>query len=391
MKVLIIHNQYKYKGGEDSVVNNEAALLKSKGITVEILLFSNESFKNSSSNIFKTITNTVYNLDSKKEIEKKIESFNPDVIHVHNLFYYASPSILFPAKKANIPVVMTIHNFRLICIGSTLLRNNEICEICVNKIIPLGGIINKCFQNSLLKSFQLTLVISLHKYFKTWNLYIDRYIFLTDFTKRKFIDSALKISPKTVTVKPNFIEDLGCNIDRKRENFFLFVGRLSKEKGIELLIESLKKRTYNIEIIGDGPLASDIEKISNELPNVKYLGKRDLKFIREKMMVCQALLFTSIWYEGMPMTILESFSTATPVIATDLDNINEIVVDGFNGLLFTKNKPEDLNEKIKKFLKLDKTEMYKNARLDYENKYNSEANFHQLYTIYNDAISNKNN
>ena len=149
MNILIIHNAYKFKGGEDSVVIQEHKLLEQNGFKVQILKFENDDLPKNKALLF---TSSIYNTASYHKTVKKIESFKPDIIHVHNLFYAASPSILFAAKKMRIPVVMTIHNYRLICNAATLLKDGQICEKCINTIFPFSGIKYACFQESSIKS-----------------------------------------------------------------------------------------------------------------------------------------------------------------------------------------------------------------------------------------------
>ncbi|MFC5412576.1 glycosyltransferase family 4 protein [Larkinella bovis] len=388
MKVLIIHNKYSHIGGEDTVVQNEFNLLKNNGIQVELCYFSNDTFIGFKGKIFSPIS-TIYNFKSAKKLDNLFSNNRPDVIHVHNLFYSASPSILYIAKKHKIPVIMTIHNYRLICPSATLLRNNNICELCTTKFFAYHSIKYKCFQDSYLKTFQLSSLIAIHKIIGTWRNYVDQYIFLTSFAKDKFVSSSFNIPTDKLTVKPNFVMDYGYDFNIPREKFFLFVGRLSKEKGIDFLLDAFSKTNLQLEIIGDGPLLQSVLHMCQNHPNIVYSGRRDASYIRERMKICTALLFPSIWYEGLPMTILEAFSSGTPVIATNINNINEIVKNGYNGHTFKQDNKEEFIEKLHYYIIQQRFDLYINARATYDELYSPDDNFSQLIKIYNDAINHK--
>ncbi|MGR3812139.1 glycosyltransferase family 4 protein [Jiulongibacter sp. NS-SX5] len=385
MRLLIIHNTYKHKGGEDSVVNQEYELLKRHGLKVEILGFENDSLPKNKVLLF---SSSIYNTVSYKKVLEKITSFKPDVIHIHNLFYSASPSILYAAKELNVPVIMTVHNYRLVCNAATLLRDGAVCEKCIDKTLPLYGIKNACFQESRLKTAQLNLITGLHKVKGTWTSKISKYIFLTEFAQKKIASSSLKLDLKNCVVKPNFVADFGNSQIESRANSYLFVGRLSKEKGIDTLIESFKKLSHPIDIVGSGPLEEVLKNASSDYPNITFLGQRSKEEVIQLMKNCKALIFPSIWYEGMPMTILEAYSCGTPVISSDIDNVNEIVINGKTGLHFETGNTDSLSKIVNEFDSTDYQYLYDGARKEYELKYNPETNFEKLKAIYEGVIEN---
>tara|TARA_R110002033_G_scaffold133508_1_gene173544 strand:- start:2480 stop:3610 length:1131 start_codon:yes stop_codon:yes gene_type:complete len=372
MKILQIHNKYRHYGGEDVVVDNEYKLLTNKGFEVSQLLFNND--KISPLKLF-------HNKDAFQMTLNKIDEFSPDVIHVHNIFYSASPSVLKAAKERNIPVVMTLHNYRLLCPGALFLRDSKVCTKCKNISIPYYGIKHKCFQDSYVKSTLLASFIGYNKVNNTWANTINKFIVLTPFIKKLIVDSSLKISAANVIVKPNSTDDLLDNNISKRENKYLFIGRLSKEKGVEVLIEAFNKTPHiQLDVIGDGVLFENLKSIANE--NIKFHGSQNKTFIREMLNQSKALVFPSIWYEGLPNTLIEAFSTGTPVLASNIDNINDIVVSGFNGELFSPNNSSDLIEKVLDFSNKETEQYGLNARELYEEKYTHQKNFENLKNIY---------
>ncbi|MDN5201637.1 glycosyltransferase family 4 protein [Fulvivirgaceae bacterium BMA10] len=383
MRVLLVHNKYQYLGGEDKVFSEEADLLKRNDHVVDQLIFDNNEL-NSTLKKVKAGLQMAYNKSSGLILENRIKSFKPDIIHVHNIFYLVSPSILYVAKKYSIPVVVTLHNYRLICSGALLLRNASTCEICIGKILPFSGIKYKCHRNSTLQTTQLTLVTSMHKLLGTWKRKVDTFVTMTEFTKRKFVESSLKLDPNKIVVKPNSVDDLGYSDPNDRENYFLFVGRLSKEKGIDILLKATEVGNFKLEIIGDGPMEDDVRKYINSNSNIVYHGYQDRDFIKQKLKSSLALVFPSISYEGLPITILEAFSTGTPVISSDIGNINQIVENQINGIHFRTSDFKDLGQKIGNFISENQKfrHLYENARATYIKKYTPEINYRNLINIY---------
>ena len=389
MRILLIHNSYQQRGGEDTVFESEYNLLSERGNDVEKILFDNKAIASLGDTIMTGFKN-IFNPNSARIIEEKIISFKPEVIHTHNFFPLISPSVFFVAKKHKIPILMTLHNYRLICSNAILYRDGHICEDCVKKIIPLNGIIHKCYHNSVVQTTAVTLMTSFHKIAGTWKNKIDKYIALTEFGRDKILNSSLKLSEDQVVVKQNFVEDFGDG-NNNREEFFVFIGRIIENKGIETLLESLKHFNYKIKIIGDGPLRSRIEDAALQNKNIEYLGFRDKNFIINTLKKTRGLLFPSLWYEGLPMTVLEAFSTGTPVIGSNIGSLQLLIKDNYNGFHFRPGDAKDLAARIK-YLSDNEQQLkhlYVNARNTYLEKYTPEKNYEQLINIYSEVILNE--
>ena len=387
MKILLIHNTYQHKGGEDSVLKNEYQLLKENN-SVEKLLFNNDNIKSSFDKLKIGFT-SIFNNSSAKIVEKKIKEFSPDIIHVHNFFPIASPSIFYVANRLNIPIVMTIHNYRLICPNALLFKNNEICEKCIKKSFAIDGVLNGCYRESKVQTFALALMSYIHKKRKTWSTKIDKYIALTNFAKNKILDSSLNLDENKIVIKPNFVEDNGFDYDK--EEYFLFVGRLSIEKGIKLLLKSFEENHKKLIIIGSGPLEAVVKESAQKNSNIEYVGYQNKEFIIHKLKKAKALIFTSIWYEGMPMTILESFSVGTPIIAPNIGGPNEIVKNHINGLIYESNNLNSLSSKIEILASENKLhkQLCVGARKSYEEGYTVAKNYKLLMDIYKGVINEK--
>lgn len=388
LKILVIHNKYKYRGGEDSVFDVEVNLLKQRGNNVETLVFDNDNIQGIGTRIKYGIY-SFYNPESSEKIIKLINTFKPDIVHVHNFFPIASPSVFFAANSLGIPIVMTLHNYRLLCPNAMFFRNGEICEKCLDKKFAYPGVIAGCYRGSRGETFLLATMVWSHKVIGTWNKYVDKYIALTNFAKEKYLKSALSLNENLITVKPNFVDDWGH--DLTKEDYFLYVGRLSEEKGISVLLKVFSDVNHRLLIIGSGPMEEEVKKIAEKNKNINFVGFKRKHFIVEKLKKAMALVFTSTLYEGMPMTILEAFSTGTPVVCGNIGGPAEIVEDGITGLHYNIGDAEDLKSKVNWIVDnpVETEKMGKNSRKEYEIKYTPEKNYKLLINIYQEVIDAK--
>ena len=391
MKILFIHNRYKQFGGEDVAVELETAVLINKGHEVKTIFFDNTSIGGFFSKIAAGFR-SIYNFSSAKEISKIILQFKPDVVHIHNLFFIASPSVINAANHHKIPVILTLHNYRLICANALLLRNDQVCELCTQKKFPLAGIKYKCYRDSAAGSALVTAITGIHKISATWKNKVSTYITLNEFSRSKLLHSSLGVPEHKMITKPNFVADPGeGNCDR--ENFFLFAGRIAKEKGVNVLAKAFTYMPgYKIIIVGEGPERKLLQENFNQYSNIIFTGQMGKKEVSEYMKKCRAFICPSIWYEGAPLTIIEAFATGTPVIASRLGSMAESIIDGYNGLHFTAGDADDLRKKIELFIK--ETEQhsmfYKNARQTYQEKYHEDIHYNAVLKIYENAIRKNN-
>jgi glycosyltransferase involved in cell wall biosynthesis len=380
MRILIIHNKYIDAGGEDSVVKNEIQLLKQNLHEVEVLYFKNNATTPKA--LFHYLF-FFFNLNSFFVVLRRILVFRPDVVHIHNFFYTASPSIFVISKLLVKKVVLTIHNYRLICLGTYLYRKQDICELCVVNKNLFRGVRNKCFQNSYFKSTYLAIVLTFYNKISFWNIVVDKFVFLTEFQKNKFLSSGIKIDTSKICIKPNFINQQFDNILLQRNQRIVFVGRLTEEKGSELLIELIKLDTFAIDIFGDGEYRGRIEEACNCSKLSKYHGLQEVSYINQVMRKSSLLLFLSKWYEGFPMVLVEAFSSGLPIVSNDIDNINSIIKSGYNGFVFKKNDLNDCIKKINMVLDFASKSMIRNSLHTFETYYSSEINYKRLIDLYN--------
>jgi len=388
MRILLVHNQYKHRGGEDTVLESELKLLQQYGETVDTLIFDNNQIESPLEKI-KYGFYSFYNPESSRLLENKIKEFCPDVIHVHNFFPIASPALFYAANKQRIPIVMTLHNYRLICPNAMFFRDDQVCETCISKSFALDGVLHGCYRNSRVQTLFLASMTWFHRAVGTWYDRVDKYILLTQFAKNKFLDSSLKLLDSKLAVKSNFVKDRGFDLDK--DDYCLFVGRLSKEKGIDILLEAFKNSEKKLLIIGTGPLSQKVKEYSEKHPNIEYAGFQSIDFIITKLKKAKALIFTSIWYEGMPMTILESLSVGTPVICGDLGGPAEMIENYKSGLTYKAGDSSDLQKKVDWLYDhlTEYKEFCQNARDEFKSKYSEEKNYDQLMHIYKEVIGDK--
>lgn len=387
----MVHNFYKQSGGEDNVFFNEYNLLISKGHEVKKYSVSNESI-NESNFIGKAITglNSVWSLKSYKHFCELLDKFRPDIVHFHNFFPLISPSAYKACKKYNIPVIQTIHNYRLLCPAGTFMRNGEVCELCLHGSLA-NAVRHRCYRDSIAQTLPVVAMIETNKLIGTWDKDVDKYICLSEFAKNKFVEGGF--SEEKIKVKPNFYNGDKEKVNFTRKKTFVFVGRISKEKGLEYLLKSWelidKSFEFELIIIGDGPEKERLSKQYEDYSDIVFLGKQPADVVMRHVSETRALIVPSIWYEGFPMTIVEAFSKGTPVIASDIGTMSEIIEDGKNGLKFEVKKEKKLQRAIEQFMLMTNAELKEiilSTEKNYTNKYSKEINYLQLMNIYNEVL-----
>lgn len=384
MKVLLIHCAYKFRGGEDTVVDEEKKLLEQSGAAVELLQFSNEEH---------TLLNVLqmpFNFRSYRTTLKKIKAFGPDVVHIHNLHFAASPSVLYAVRKSQTPVVCTLHNYRLICPSAILFHQGKAFLSSLDGAFPWRAVREGVYKNSMPLTFWTALSLQVHRWAKTWQ-HCNRFIVLTHYAKDIFLRSNLGLRKEQFTVKPNFAS-LPFVPQVQRGDHFLYAGRLSEEKGIRLLVQLFSRLPYKLKFAGDGPLKEEVAKACAAHANMEYLGVLQKVDLVNELATASALVFPSIWFEGMPLTIIEAFACGTPVIASRLGAMDDMVTPRYNGLHFEAGNEQSLRAVVDEWMALtqkDKEEFQRRARTTYEEFYTPQKNAEQLLGIYASVMKPK--
>lgn len=396
MKILQIHNRYKIQGGEWTVLNQEFDLLK-RNHDVKTLIVDNSEELNSVLSKAKLIFTTHYNKTSKKLVKRRLEQTGAEIMHVHNFFPLLSPSVFDAAREASVPSVFTLHNYRLVHPNGYLLHNGKIDERSI-KGNAYSCVKDGVYRESVLQTAVVAHMIEYHRQKGTWQQNVDAFICLTEFARQKFIEAGLP--SEKLKVKPNFVNDTLKEINggervRKKEPYYLFIGRISEEKGIRTLLRawnqlgaSFKKKLI---IIGDGPLRATLHNQYRSNKDIMWAGFAGREEVMRYLLKAEALIFPSEWYEGMPMTILEAFCMGTPVISSNIGSQKEIVRNNLNGLHFHAGDAESLIRKINYFDQHEdlKDELGEAARREYEEKYMPGTNYEKLISIYRELLTAK--
>ena len=385
LKILLAHNYYQQSGGEDTVFTAEASLLREKGHTV--LEYIEDNHRIPAMNKLDLAIQTVWSQHSYDKLSELIAAEKPDIAHFHNTFPLISPSAYYACRDANLPVIQTLHNYRLICPSAILFRDGHICEDCLARSIPWPAVLHNCYRNSRIQTTVVATMLATHRVLKTWNKLINTYIALTDFSRQKFIAGGLP--QEKIVVKPNFVQIAPVTLPA-RDMSLLFVGRLVPYKGIKTLLSGWASiPNIPLDMAGDGPMKDALTRQSKNLRNIHWLGTISHEAVLEKMKSALALVFPSECYEGFPMTIIEAMACELPIIAAKLGGASEIISNGVTGLHFNPGDPHDLAKKVHWAWEHpnEMAEMGRNARHEYEEKYTAERNYAMSLTIYEHALS----
>jgi glycosyltransferase involved in cell wall biosynthesis len=388
MKVLLCHNHYQQPGGEDQVFNDEEELLRAYGHRVVHYIRHNDDIAVMS--MLDVAKRTLWNRQTYDDLSVLIAATRPDVMHCTNTFALISPAAYDAAHDMGIPVVQSLHNFRLLCPNALMLRDGAACEDCLGKMLAWPGIARGCYRGSRLQTATLAGMVAWHRWRGTWVEKVDRYIALAEFAREKFIAGGLPA--EKIVVKPNFVPGTP-QVGHGEGGYALFVGRLSEEKGLATLLDAWKllPGEPQLKIVGDGPLGDLAQQATCTDHRIKWLGRRSPEEVQQLMAPASCLLVPSICYENCPKALLEAFAVGTPVIASRLGAMAEFVAHEQTGLHFTAAAPDELAAAVTRLTCDDalRAKMRLAARAEYETHYTPAANYEMLMGIYAAAIGDK--
>jgi len=392
VKIVIVHNSYQQPGGEDFVFEQERRLLQERGH--EVATYERSNWDADTYTGLKRLSlakRTIWASDTRRDFAALLRRETPDLVHIHNTFIMISPSIYSACREADVPVVQTLHNYRLFCPAATFFRDGRVCEECVDHGL-LHGVRHACYRDSMATTAVTALMLTIHRQAGTWTEGVESYISLTEFSRSRFLRAGLPADK--VFVKPNFVHpDPG--VGAGNGDYAVFVGRLSPEKRVSTMLNAwtkLAERKLDIPlwVVGGGPERSELEAEAKErkLDNVIFKGLLPRPETIAAIGAARFLVFSSEWYENFPLTIAESFARGVPVISSRLGAMQEIVDDGRTGIHFTPGDPDDLAAKVEwawQHPHLTRV-MGKEARLEFEAKYVADENYRQLMQIYNQTL-----
>jgi glycosyltransferase involved in cell wall biosynthesis len=387
MRILVVHNYYRHPGGEDHVFDAETDLLEANGHRVIRYTAENESIPLMSAAL--VAVDTIWNQGACGTILKILRDHRPDIVHFHNTFPLISPAAYYACAEAGVPVVQTLHNYRLLCPAATFFRDGRVCESCLGRYAAWPGISHACYRRSRAQTAVSAAMLFTHRQMGTWQKKVKLYIALSEFARRKFIEGGLPSD--RIVVKPNFVyPDPGAKDTAGA--YALYVGRLSEEKGLQTLLAAWSRLGGRVplRIAGQGPLneyvVSTIE--GGQLNAVEFLGSLSSSEVLRWMHSARFLVFPSVWFEGFPVAIIEAFASGVPVISSRMGSMKEIIEDGRTGLHFNPGDPEDLAAKVEWGWShpQDMKAMGRNARAEYETNYTAERNYDMVMASYRQAL-----
>ena len=389
MRVLLAHDHYRSSApsGEDAVYRNERALLESAGIDViPFERFNDDIDESTLSKRLRLALDTAWSRQTYDQVSEVLRRTRPHLAHFHNTFPLISPSAYAACRDNAVPVVQTLHNYRLVCAGALLMRDGHPCEDCVGTSL-WPALRHRCYRGSLPATGAVVWMLARNRARGSYTTLVDRYIALTNFAAAKLVTGGL---PKArVEVRPNFLPNPPCP-GAGGGGYAVFVGRLSEEKGVRTLLDAWQSiKGFPLKMLGDGPLREELEqRARREALPVEFLGYRPREQVLAAMLNADVHIVPSECYEGFPMVVLEAYACGTPILASRIGSLAEVVVDGTTGMTFEAGDPADLARRLEELranpLRLHA--MRRAARALFEERYTAEHGLAKLLEIYGRAI-----
>lgn len=383
--VLFIHNKYLQKGGEDSVVQNEILSLKQNGYAVHYLEFDNRSFQRTGPARLLQPFSIFFSAVSFLKVYSLIKRKKITIVHVHNFFYAASPSVFWAAKLAGAKTLLTLHNYRLFCLNGIFFRAGSVCFDCHTAGNFKKGVQEKCFKSTTLFSWALGKATMMHRKAGTWKNKVDRFVVINPFMQVLLKD--IGIAEEKIIYKANVLTQYPNKIIpnyKDRGDFYLYVGRLCVEKGVEHLVRAFVRSGKKLIIVGDGELVDFVRTHATE--NIEYKGALPKDAVFRLYENCKALVFPSLWIEGMPMTIIEAQSTGAVAIVAESVNTQTMIAPGINGFLYEAGNIDSLIQVIDIFESKNQDELNRlseNVRKQFLNNYTETQFINAAEALYN--------
>jgi glycosyltransferase involved in cell wall biosynthesis len=401
VRIVVAHNFYKQPGGEDQCVAAEVALLQAHGH--QVIQYSVRNDGIDEMRRLNLAARTLWSRTTYRELRELLRVYRPHIAHFHNTFPLISPAAYYAARAEGVGVVQTLHNFRLLCPNALFFRKGKICEECLGRSLPWPGVVYKCYRGSRVASAAAATMVAAHRALGTWREAVDVYVALTEFSRRKIIAGGLP--GRKLVVKPNFVhpdpllacvsrlESTAARETHAGSEYGLFVARLSEEKGLETLWAAWRtlRSRIPLKIVGDGPMAAHVQEAAARDSRIQWLGHRPAHELFPLIGEAMFLAVPSTCYETFGRVIVEAFAMGTPVIASNMGAMAELVDNGRTGLHFKPGDPVDLAANVER-LAADpplRKQMHVAARQEYELNYTAESNYRALLAIYEQALGEK--
>lgn len=381
----MVHNRYRFSGGEDESTRSEVSMLRAHGNDVFEYIKDNNAEAHMGG--VASALRCVWSCSDYSALRHHIRQFRPDVMHVQNFFPLISPSAYYAASAEGVPVVQTLRNFRLLCPGATMFRAGSICDSCLRSGSRIPAVVHACYRGSRAATAAVASMAAVHQLARTWSKRVMVYIAISEFMRSTFVSAGF--DNEKIAVKANFVE-IDPGIGRGEGGYVLYAGRLSPEKGVRELMEAWRSQNFDFQlrIVGDGPLRSEVEDFTKSHAQICYLGKASPQDVLRHMGDAAAVVVPSTCNETFGRTVVEAFAKGTPAIASSRGALPELVRDHETGLRYGGDDGKTLPDAISQFLHSRESwpGMRQNARAEFEAKYTAELNYPQLLGIYGRVI-----
>ncbi len=368
------------------MVEWEAASLEQAGNPIRVLKTSQQTYSEPTWRRGLVHLGGIYSQSNRSRVAAEIAEFRPDLVHVHNLFPHFTPAVYGPCREAKLPIVQTLHNYRMLCSADFLHRDNQPCEICLKKAVAWPSVIHGCHQGSSLFSFIKMNAAAAQKLVATTLGWVNVFIATSEHMREKFIAGGFPADK--IAVKPSAAPD--PRLPERPRSYFCYAGRLSPEKGISILLSAWKRPNMpELRIAGAGPMEEAVRAAAAENPAIRYVGLVDKAEVSKLMAGAIATLVPSTWDEPSPVVMMQSLSVGTPVITSDLGLRAEVIGHDRCGLVFPTGSVDGLEQQVR-FAQASPdacAQMGAEARRRYEENYSMEAGGALLLKIYERALS----
>ena len=380
MKVLLVHNHYQQPGGEDVVFAAEGRLLESRGH--QVVRYTAHNDQAAALGPLTLARTAVWSADAYGELRGLLAREQPDVVHVHNTLPLVSPAVYYAARRAGVPVVQTLHNYRLLCPNAIFFRDGRVCEDCLGKSLPYPGVVHACYRGSRAASGAVAAMLTIHRALGTWTRQVDLFVALTEFARRKFVEGG--VPTDQLFVKPNFV-DPDPGEGPGDGGYALYVGRLAPEKGVRTLLAAWRRAAPGLplRIVGDGPLAPEVAAAASS-PSIEWLGHQPPERVAALVGRAAVVLCPSEIYETFGLVVVEAFAAGTPVIGTDTGAVAELIEHGVTGMHFRAGDVTALAERVAwaSAHPAALLAMRAHARRRYVDRYTADRNYPMLMEAY---------
>jgi len=388
-RILLVHNRYLERGGEDAVFEAEGRLLERHGHRV--LRYERDNREITGLGLARTAARTLWSREDHRGIAELVRREKVELVHFHNTFPLVSPSALHAARGAGAAVVQTLHNFRLLCANALFFRDGTPCEACLGRAVPWPGVAHRCYRGSAAGSAVVAGSILLHRALGTWREQVDAFIALSRFARDRFVAGGLPAD--RIVVGGAFVEGevptpLGTPGDH-----FLYVGRLSEEKGVRVMLEAWRTRPELpvLRILGDGPLRGEVEGAAARDGRIAWLGPRGRAEVLEAMGRAQALVFPSLCYENAPLVLAEAQAMGLPAVASALGSAGESVGECAAGVTFAAGEAAALARAVAELARDRelRATLSAAARRRYQAELTPDAAYGRLSAVYARALKRR--